>query len=71
MENLSFIVPEKETFGRLTFAGSEKEVLTGDYRNRKVTGREYHLFSDEQFATDVVVRIPVTAGKKSLSLRKR
>lgn len=62
---LKFVAPKmEETFGKLTFAGvgdAETAYVNG---RKRVTGRNYHLFSTRQRADDVVVTLPATVGEK-------
>lgn len=62
---LKVVYPDMEKlFGKLTFAGNGEETARRVNGRPVVQQREYHLYSTEQRAEDVVVRIPGKVGAK-------
>lgn len=63
---LKNVVPKMdEMFGKLEFAGKKEEVTGYVNGRRRLTGRQYHLYSEKQLADDVKVILPANVGEKS------
>lgn len=69
---LKYVVPNMDKiFGNLEYAGEgkiEQRRLNG--RNT-ILSRSYNLYSDIQRSDDIVVILPVEAGKKHFEVEKR
>lgn len=66
---LKFVIPNMEkTFGNLEFAGEDKVVQRRINGQLTVLSRSYNLYSDVQRADDIVVVLPVEAGREAFWL---
>lgn len=63
--DLKFVVPNMEkTFGQLEFAGEGEVEQRRVNGQRTVVSRTYNLFSENQRADDIAVKLPAQAGEK-------
>ena len=70
---MKYVVPDMtQSFGTLEFAGKSKPVFKRNKNNRRVLARQsYNLYSNVQKGENVVVKIPVQAGKKHFKYKQK